>query len=54
VMASTELDDLAHVCDRVFVFRGGRVVTVLSGDALTEERLLEQCYSSSADRSAAS
>ena len=54
VMASTEFDDLAHVCDRVFVFRGGRVVTVLSGDALTEERLLEQCYSSSADRSAAS
>lgn len=54
VMASSELDDLAHVCDRVFVFRRGRVVSVLAGDALTEERLLEQCYSSSAGRSAAS
>lgn len=52
VMASSEFEDLAHVCDRVFVFRHGRVASVLAGDALTEDRLVEQCYSSSAGRTA--
>jgi ABC-type sugar transport system ATPase subunit len=51
-MASSEFEDLAHVCDRVFVFRHGRVASVLAGDALTEDRLVEQCYSSSAGRTA--
>jgi ribose transport system ATP-binding protein len=53
VMASSEFEDLAHVCDRVFVFRHGRIASELAGDALTEDRLLEQCYTSSAGRSAA-
>lgn len=52
VMASSEFEDLAHVCDRVLVFRHGRLVSELSGDALTEDRLAEQCYSSSAARPA--
>lgn len=51
VMASSEFEDLAYVCDRVLVFRDGRVATELSGSTLTEDRLVEQCYSStSADR----
>ena len=54
VMASSEFEDLAHVCDRVFVFRHGRVASELAGDALTEDRLVEQCYSSSAGRGAPS
>ncbi len=54
VMASSEFEDLAHVCDRVFVFRHGRLASTLTGDALTEDRLLEQCYSSSAGGSASS
>jgi ABC-type sugar transport system ATPase subunit len=31
------------MCDRVFVFRDGRVVSELSGDDLTEDRIVQQC-----------
>jgi ribose transport system ATP-binding protein len=44
VLASAEHEDLAHLCDRVLVFRDGRVVSSLHGPALTHERLLEQCF----------
>jgi ABC-type sugar transport system ATPase subunit len=41
LLCSTDLAELAAVCDRVVVFfRGGAAVT-LSGDDLTEHRLLE-------------
>lgn len=43
IMVSTEFEDLAHLCDRVLVFRHGRVVAMLSGETLTTERILEQC-----------
>ena len=36
---TTEIDELQH-CDRVYVFRNGRIVGELSGDAITEERVL--------------
>ena len=36
---TTEIDELQH-CDRVYVFRNGRIVGKLSGDAITEERVL--------------
>lgn len=44
LLASTEYGDLAHLCDRVLVFRGGRVVAELHGESLTEERIVEQCF----------
>jgi len=44
VMASTEYEDLAHLCDRVLVFRNGRVVAELHGTELTQERIVEQCF----------
>jgi ribose transport system ATP-binding protein len=44
VIASSEHEDLAHLCNRVIVMRRGRVVTELSGDDLTSERILERCY----------
>jgi ribose transport system ATP-binding protein len=44
LMASTEYDDLAHLCDRVLVFRNGRVVAELHGAELTQERIVEQCF----------
>lgn len=44
VISSAEYEDLAHLCDRVLVFRDGRVVGELSGADLTEERIVEQCY----------
>jgi ABC-type sugar transport system ATPase subunit len=42
VIASTEYEDLVNLCDRVLVFRHGRIVSVLAGAALTEEHLLDQ------------
>ena len=50
ILASVEYADLAHLCDRVLVFRDGRVVIELYGAELTEERIVEQCFAS--DRSA--
>ena len=44
VLASLEYEDLAHLCDRVLVFRNGRIVSELNGDNLTEDRIVEQCY----------
>lgn len=44
VMCSSEYDDLARICERVLVFRNGRVVSELRGERLTEERIVEQCY----------
>jgi ribose transport system ATP-binding protein len=44
VIASSEHEDLAHLCDRVLVFRDGRVVRELSGDELTGERILDESF----------
>jgi ribose transport system ATP-binding protein len=55
LIASSEYEDLANICDRVIVFRGGAMVSELSGPALTSERLIERCYLSGVaglDRSA--
>jgi ribose transport system ATP-binding protein len=46
IIASVEYADLAHLCNRVLVFRDGRVVTELYGAELTEERIVEQCFAS--------
>lgn len=44
VIASAEYEDLAHLCDRVLVFRDGQAVAQLAGRTLTHERLLDQCF----------
>jgi ribose transport system ATP-binding protein len=44
VIASSEYEDLANVCNRVVVMRRGRAVTELTGDDLSSERILERCY----------
>ena len=44
VIASSEHEDLAHLCDRVLVFRDGRVVRALSGDELNGERILDESF----------
>jgi ribose transport system ATP-binding protein len=46
--ASAEYDDLAHLCDRVIVIRGGRIAAELRGADVNYDRILEQCYASSA------
>ena len=42
VIASVEAEDLAQVCDRVLVFRDGRVVSELTGSRLTAARIRQQ------------
>jgi len=46
ILASVEYEDLAHLCDRVLVFRDGDVVAELRRPDLTEERIVEQCFAS--------
>jgi ribose transport system ATP-binding protein len=45
LLISTEYDDLAHLCDRVMIFRDGRAVSELPREELSPERILERCYS---------
>jgi ribose transport system ATP-binding protein len=44
---TTEMDELKH-CDRVYVFRNGRIVAELAGDAITEERVLHSSFETAA------
>jgi ribose transport system ATP-binding protein len=44
VMVSAEYEDLARLCRRVLVLRGGRIAAELSGAELTPERIVEQSY----------
>lgn len=46
VCASSDYEQLATICDRVYVFGRGRVVSVLSGTEVTKERITEQSYNS--------
>lgn len=46
IMASSEFGDLARVCDRVLVFRYGRVAAELTGDDVTEDNLTRAAYKS--------
>jgi ribose transport system ATP-binding protein len=43
VIASSEYEDLAHLCDRVLIFRRGRIADELRGERLTHEMILERC-----------
>jgi ribose transport system ATP-binding protein len=46
ILASVEYEDIAHLCDRVIVFRDGAPVAELRGADLTEGRIVEQCFAS--------
>jgi ribose transport system ATP-binding protein len=41
LLASTDSDELAAICDRVIVMRDGRVAAMLEGDRLTSDTILE-------------
>lgn len=43
VWYSSENAEMAH-CDRVYVFRAGRVVAELTGDEITEERIIAASF----------
>ena len=44
VIASAEYEELANLCHRVLIFRGGEIASELVGDDLTEARIAEQCF----------
>ena len=46
VCASSDYEQLATICDRVYVFGRGQVVATLTGSEVTKERITEQCYNS--------
>ncbi|HEV7706974.1 MAG TPA: ATP-binding cassette domain-containing protein, partial [Asanoa sp.] len=46
LMSTVEHEDLAHLCSRVHVFRGGRCVRVIEQGELTPGRLAEAVYAS--------
>jgi ribose transport system ATP-binding protein len=41
---TTEIDELEH-CDRVYVFRNGRIVANLARDEMTEEKVIQSSFS---------
>jgi ribose transport system ATP-binding protein len=47
LLATSDYEDLPHLCNRVIVFREGRVVSELHGAELTHERIVEQCFRTS-------
>lgn len=44
LVASSEYEDLANICDRIIVLNHGRVVAELTEDRLTEEAILHSCF----------
>jgi ribose transport system ATP-binding protein len=48
LVASSDYEQLATICDRVLVFARGHVARELRGDDVTKERITEQCYASAA------
>jgi ribose transport system ATP-binding protein len=46
LIASTEYEDLARICHRVFVARPDRPVTELAGDSMDSYAIREACYAS--------
>lgn len=43
IYASLEYEDLAHMCDKVLVFRDGSVAATLTGDEISADRIIEIC-----------
>ena len=44
LICSSDLEDLAQVCNRVLIVRGGRIGSELTDSDITEERIAEECY----------
>ncbi len=44
LISSVEYEDLAHLCDRVIVFRNGAVVSEIGKSNLTEATIVEHCF----------
>ena len=42
VLASSEAEELANVCDRVLITRHGKIAAELSGDDLNHDRIARE------------
>ena len=47
LLASGEFQDLERLCDRVHIFRDGRIVSTLAGESLTYARIVERAFATS-------
>jgi ribose transport system ATP-binding protein len=45
LLASSDHEQLAAICDRVAIVRGGRVAAELHGAAVTQNAITDVCYS---------
>lgn len=50
LIASSDAEELVHLCDRVLVLRAGMVSAELAGPSLTEERLVAETLGATSDR----
>ena len=50
LVASSDAEELVHLCDRVLVFRSGAVAVELRGNTLTEERLIAETLGATSHR----
>lgn len=53
IVASTESEELARLCDRVLILRGGRIAVELTGDEVTTERITAATLDSKFESTAA-
>jgi ABC-type sugar transport system ATPase subunit len=47
IFISSELEELVAVCQRVVIMRSGRIVGQLEGEAVAEERIIQECFTAS-------
>jgi len=52
LMASSDAEELVEHCDRVLVLRGGMLAAELTGDDITEERIVAETLGSTSNRKA--
>jgi ribose transport system ATP-binding protein len=50
LVASSDAEELVHLCDRVLVFRSGTVAVELRGNTLTEDRLVAETLGATSHR----
>ena len=50
LVASSDAEELVHLCDRVLVFRSGTIAVELRGNTLTEERLIAETLGATSHR----
>ncbi len=52
ICASSDYEQLADICDRVVVFRRGRIQQTLRGPGLTKDMIADACYADAEPRDA--